>query len=79
MVRRKLKRLSQICPENKAPTECSCKSQEEPITPPFDNVLNILSCMPDKCTCEGGSEVSVQAEKKNPIDKLSKVCGNPFT
>lgn len=76
-LKRRMKRVNKLCPENQAPISCQCsaKSDTESIQPPFDSPLTLLDCLPENCTCEDGSIVNTKTNRINPLNKFAKLCG----
>ena len=72
--KRRFDKLNKICSNETTPISCQCSGQSsEKIEPPFDNLLEVLDCLPEKCTCEDGEEISVK--KKAPFNLFTKICG----
>ena len=74
--KRRFDKLNKICSNETTPVSCQCSGQRENtenIEPPFDNLLEVLDCLPEKCTCEDGEEISIK--QKAPFNVFTKICG----
>ena len=75
--KRRINKFNKICPNEQPPASCQCNSESEKgksIEPPFDNVLEILDCLPQSCTCESGEIVTT--ERNKAFDRFTKLCGS---
>lgn len=75
--KRRIDKFNKICPNDQPPASCQCNSESEKgksIEPPFDNVLEILDCLPQSCTCESGEIVTT--ERNKAFDRFTKLCGS---
>ena len=76
-IKKKFKRITSLCTNDTSPTSCNClEDPESTISPPFDDPLTILECLPDSCTCEDGSEKKIKVGQRNSfLNRVAEICG----
>jgi len=75
-IKKKFKKINKICPNGTPPTSCKCLGDpEKSITPPFDDPLTILECLPNSCSCKDGPEKTFNLMKRNSfLNRFGKIC-----
>ena len=49
LIKKKFNKINKLCPNNTPPTSCKCLGDaENSITPPFDDPLDVLECLPSR-------------------------------
>ena len=49
VIKKKFNKINKLCPNDTPPTSCKCLGDtENSITPPFDDPLDVLECLPSR-------------------------------
>jgi len=77
-IKKKFKKLNKICANDTPPTSCKCLDDSaNTITPPFDDPLTILECLPKKCFCADGTKKKINLMRRNSfLNRFGKLCDN---